>query len=105
MDALAYSDPADRPVLLGSNLLWAARSGAIWNWHGPLNGKGTGNLDPDLSAEVMRLFQDFNQVGVTVLIASHDLALIAQLKHRVLTLKEGRMALSGKAQAHGTVKI
>ena len=65
----------------------------------------TGNLDPDLSAEVMRLFQDFNQVGVTVLIASHDLALIAQLKHRVLTLKEGRMALSGRAQAHGTVKI
>ena len=37
----------------------------------------TGNLDPQLSAEIMKLFENFNQVGVTVLIASHDLALVA----------------------------
>lgn len=51
----------------------------------------TGNLDPKLSAEIMHLFQQFNQVGVTTLIASHDLALIASLPHRIMTLKEGEM--------------
>ncbi len=55
----------------------------------------TGNLDPKLSAEIMALFERFNQVGVTVLIASHDLALIARMRHRVLTLKEGRLVADG----------
>ncbi len=52
----------------------------------------TGNLDPDLSAEIMQLFGQFNQVGVTVLVASHDQALIASLPHRILSLHEGRLA-------------
>src|SRR3569623_911683 len=52
----------------------------------------TGNLDPALAREIMRLFEAFQQVGVTVLIASHDLDLIASLPHRVLTLDQGRMA-------------
>lgn len=52
----------------------------------------TGNLDPDLSVEVMRLFARFNEVGVTVVIASHDLSLVHQLGRRVLTLEEGRLA-------------
>lgn len=51
----------------------------------------TGNLDPKLSAEIMNLFEQFNQVGVTVLIASHDLGLIAGMGHRILTLKEGTL--------------
>ncbi|MEQ9464210.1 MAG: cell division ATP-binding protein FtsE [Haliea sp.] len=51
----------------------------------------TGNLDPALSAEIMQLFEAFNQVGVTVLIASHDLALISRLHHRILTLRDGRL--------------
>ena len=51
----------------------------------------TGNLDPDLSRDVMHLFEQFNQVGVTVLIASHDLGLIARLPHRLLTLREGEL--------------
>ncbi len=51
----------------------------------------TGNLDPTLSAEIMRLFEQFNQVGVTVLIASHDLALISRLQYRIMTLRDGRM--------------
>ena len=50
----------------------------------------TGNLDPALSAEVMKLFAQFNQVGVAVLIATHDLALIAGMKHRIVMLKGGR---------------
>jgi cell division transport system ATP-binding protein len=55
----------------------------------------TGNLDPALSAEIMQLFEDFNQVGVTVLIASHDLALISRLHHRIITLRHGRLVTGG----------
>ena len=51
----------------------------------------TGNLDPQLSADIMALFEDFNRIGTTVMIASHDLALIARLSHRVLRLREGRL--------------
>ena len=49
----------------------------------------TGNLDPDLSLEVMRIFRRFNEVGVTLLIASHDLALIDQLGCRRISLENG----------------
>ena len=55
----------------------------------------TGNLDPTLSAEIMRLFEQFNQVGVTVLIASHDLSLISRMRHRILTLRNGRLIAPG----------
>jgi cell division transport system ATP-binding protein len=51
----------------------------------------TGNLDPDLSKEIMNLFEQFNQVGVTVLIATHDLDLVAKMKKKQLTLSEGRL--------------
>jgi len=51
----------------------------------------TGNLDPQLSAEVMTLFKQFNQIGTTVLIASHDLSLIRRMNCRTLTLKKGRL--------------
>lgn len=50
----------------------------------------TGNLDPELSAEIMRLFADFNQVGVTVLVASHDLDLITRMNKRIIRLQNGR---------------
>jgi len=59
----------------------------------------TGNLDPALSAEIMDLFQQFNQVGVTVLIASHDLALVDRLQKRVLTLGEGQLIHDGQLEA------
>ncbi|MDA0705758.1 MAG: cell division ATP-binding protein FtsE [Proteobacteria bacterium] len=52
----------------------------------------TGNLDPDLSLEVMRIFRRFNEVGVTVLIASHDIVLIDKLGCRRIELDGGRMA-------------
>ena len=50
----------------------------------------TGNLDPMLSWEIMCLFEQFNQIGVTVLIASHDLDMIRRMKKRIITLREGR---------------
>ena len=49
----------------------------------------TGNLDPDLSADLFNLFRQLNQQGVTVLIASHDLQLIRRMGKRVLILSEG----------------
>lgn len=51
----------------------------------------TGNLDPDLSLEVMRVFRRFNEFGVTVLIASHDIALIDRLGCRRIELENGRL--------------
>lgn len=55
----------------------------------------TGNLDPELSAEIMSLFQQFNDVGVTVLIASHDIALVQRLQKRVITLDKGHVIHDG----------
>jgi cell division transport system ATP-binding protein len=52
----------------------------------------TGNLDPELSREIMRLFEQFNQVGVTVFIASHDQDLINQMPYRHITLQQGKLA-------------
>lgn len=57
----------------------------------------TGNLDPRLAAEIMSVFEDINQLGTTVLIASHDLALIARMRQRMLTLQRGRLIGDGEA--------
>ncbi len=54
----------------------------------------TGNLDPVLSREIMQIFVDFNQVGVTVLVASHDLGLIEELDKPRLTLNRGQLILN-----------
>lgn len=51
----------------------------------------TGNLDPELAKDIMTLFQQFHQVGVTLLVASHDLALIAKMPHRMVSLQRGRL--------------
>lgn len=55
----------------------------------------TGNLDPELSAEIMTLFRQFNEVGVTVMIASHDLGLLKRMNKRVLGLAEGQVVHDG----------
>ena len=51
----------------------------------------TGNLDPELSLEVMRIFRRFNEVGVTLLIASHDISLIDKLGCRRIALADGQL--------------
>lgn len=51
----------------------------------------TGNLDPALSADIMALFTRFNEHGVTVFIASHDLNLIERMGHRVISLADGQV--------------
>jgi len=52
----------------------------------------TGNLDPDLSLEIMNLFRDMNSRGTTVLVATHDRELIKWVGRRVIQLEHGRMA-------------
>jgi cell division transport system ATP-binding protein len=59
----------------------------------------TGNLDPDLALETMRLFKRFNAVGVTVVIATHDVHLIDQFGARRIVLGDGRLAAASSAAA------
>jgi|TARA_B110000261_G_scaffold62619_1_gene73591 cell division transport system ATP-binding protein len=54
----------------------------------------TGNLDPVLSQEIMDLFSQFNQVGVSVLIATHDLDLVQRMAKRELILRHGKLVNS-----------
>ena len=61
----------------------------------------TGNLDPELSAEIMDLFQQFAQVGVCVVIATHDLGLIEEYNHHLLTLKDGRLLIGRDQESNG----
>jgi len=55
----------------------------------------TGNLDPELSAEIMDLFCQFCAVGVTVLIATHDVDLVSRMGVRRLQLQDGRLVQDG----------
>lgn len=59
----------------------------------------TGNLDPDLSVEVMNIFRRFNEVGVTVLIASHDVLLLERFPVRRIQLEAGRIVEADAAAA------
>ena len=52
----------------------------------------TGNLDPDLSLEIMNLFREINARGTTVVVATHDRELIRQVGRRTLTLAHGALA-------------
>ena len=51
----------------------------------------TGNLDPDLALEVMRLFKRFQEVGVTVVVATHDLPLVQEFGQRQITIENGHV--------------
>lgn len=53
----------------------------------------TGNLDPELSSEIMRLFREFRDVGVTVLIATHDIDLVRRMGERVINLAHGQLTM------------
>ncbi len=64
----------------------------------------TGNLDPKLSLDIIRLFEELNTLGTSVLIATHDLGLIARMKYRTLTLKQGTMITDGLLQPNLEVK-
>ncbi|MEM7406081.1 MAG: cell division ATP-binding protein FtsE [Pseudomonadota bacterium] len=64
----------------------------------------TGNLDPLLSREIVDLFSEFNQVGMTIVLASHDIALVRRSGRRAVILREGEMwqgEFPGLAQPQG----
>jgi cell division transport system ATP-binding protein len=52
----------------------------------------TGNLDPDLSLDIMNLFREINARGTTVLVATHDRELIRQVGRRAVSLEQGQLA-------------
>ena len=58
----------------------------------------TGNLDPQLAVEIMALFAEFQNLGTTVLVASHDLPLIKKMRKRVVVLDHGRLVADVAAQ-------
>lgn len=51
----------------------------------------TGNLDLDLAKDIFNIFSELNNAGVAMLIATHDLSLIAKTKHRIVVLNRGRI--------------
>jgi cell division transport system ATP-binding protein len=53
----------------------------------------TGNLDPEMAREVMRIFGRFNEVGVSVLVATHAIDLIKAMPHRIVHLEHGRISM------------
>ncbi len=59
----------------------------------------TGNLDRELSREIMRLFWELNQSGVTVLIATHDDEMVEQMEMPVIVLDAGNLVYDGFAEA------
>ncbi|NCT69277.1 MAG: cell division ATP-binding protein FtsE [Rhodanobacteraceae bacterium] len=62
----------------------------------------TGNLDPQLSIEIMNLFAEFGEHGTTVLVASHDLFLLKRMNKRVLVLDHGRLIDDFRPQAQAS---
>jgi len=55
----------------------------------------TGNLDPKLSKEIMNLLAEFNAVGVTTIIATHDIQLAKQMRRRMVVLHQGKLLEAG----------
>jgi cell division transport system ATP-binding protein len=51
----------------------------------------TGNLDPELAGEIYALFERFHEVGVTLIIATHDQQRVSRMAHRILHLHQGRL--------------
>ncbi len=56
----------------------------------------TGNLDPDLAVEIMRLFREINARGTTVLVATHDRDLIERMQRRTIVLGQGKLVDPGE---------
>lgn len=59
----------------------------------------TGNLDPDMARDIMRLFMRFNQFGVSVLVATHAIGLVHKLPYRIIHLDNGGLEGRRDAQA------
>lgn len=60
----------------------------------------TGNLDPVLSGEIMSLFDKINALGATVVVVTHDLELVHQFDHRIVTIENGKIVSDIPARVH-----
>lgn len=58
----------------------------------------TGNLDPGLSKEIMRLFHQLNQIGITVIVATHDLASTQAKPNEIVNLRNGKLVIRAPIQ-------
>ena len=92
LDQVGLAEKADSlpSQLSGGEQQRAALARALVN--GPLYllaDEPTGNLDPASSQEVMRLLEEINQSGTTVIVVTHDVAIVDMMQKRVVTLKDG----------------
>jgi len=60
----------------------------------------TGNLDPETSIGIMQLLYRINQTGSTVLVATHDVAMVDKMRRRVIELAEGKVVRDEQAGAY-----
>jgi cell division transport system ATP-binding protein len=60
----------------------------------------TGNLDPETSIGIMQLLYRINRTGTTVLVATHDVAMVDKMRRRVIELSDGRVVRDEKAGAY-----
>ena len=51
----------------------------------------TGNLDPELTSEIIELFKSINARGTTIIVATHDPNVLAQVNRRVIVLDQGKV--------------
>ena len=85
------------PVLSGGEQQRVAIARAVVNEPALLLAdEPTGNLDPDLAVEIMRMFREINARGTTVVVATHDRDLIQRMQLRTIILERGRVADDGE---------
>lgn len=65
----------------------------------------TGNLDPVLSGEIMSLFDKINALGATVVVVTHDLELVHQFDHRIVTIENGKIVSDIPSRVHPSYKL
>ena len=61
----------------------------------------TGNLDPDTSMEIMRILEEINNQGTTILMATHNSQIVNDIKHRVLAIENGRIVRDQQEGEYG----
>ena len=60
----------------------------------------TGNLDPKISAGIMRLLEEINNFGTTILVTTHDAEIVNQMRRRVVTIQDGKIIGDQKSNGH-----
>ncbi len=60
----------------------------------------TGNLDPKISAGIMRLLEEINNFGTTILVTTHDVNIVNQMRRRVVTIQDGKIIGDQKSNGH-----